>query len=91
MECWQNGSQNDWQNGGMAGWRDGGMAGWQNGNGGWNSAEWQNSRMAELVDQLILTERQNGRMNGYIPNLPDIFMVHDDDDNNDDNNDTGTL
>jgi hypothetical protein len=25
---------------------------------------------------------------GYVPNLPDIFMVHADDDNNDTNTDT---
>jgi hypothetical protein len=40
--------------------------------------------MTELVERLILAERQNGRK----PNLLDIFTVHADDDNDyDDDND----
>ncbi len=55
-------------------WQNGGMAEWR-------TVKWRTGRTAELVEQLILAEW----LNGYVPNLPDIFMVHTD------TNDTDTF
>jgi hypothetical protein len=46
----------------------------------WRNGGWQNDGMADGGT----AEWQKG----YIPNLPDIFMVHADDDNDDDDDDT---
>jgi hypothetical protein len=65
------------------------MAEWQNG----RMAEWRNGRMAERNGGTEWRKGMAGlqgtaeRRKGYIPNLPDIFMVHADDNNNNDNDD----
>ncbi len=70
------------RNGGMAEWRDGGMAEW------WNGMEWQKDEMTEWgkmagwrdggIYHAVFMYRTSPAewRNGYIPNLPDIFMVH---------------